>query len=459
MGKSITQLLMEMKTENQVTALNHQNEFLGLKNLMVNQEISLAQKISESNENLKKMISDSSTYFQSEINKINAKFEESERRTENLIEAAIKAERERNEKKQESAKTNLAAMNLPPVASQNLVAPFPPPVPTIPRSVIPERLDNGLPGSSRSESFVDANGEKTKNTPVQESEDDKPAKFLDESQEKKREINVHKKKIIMKVERADFTKHIQNYDPEITDEYVFKNPVTYAAREAGVREKIYNATGIHPNKLDIIRVSTSTKRAKLAWISFKTAKTVSDIFRLAMQNGGSRDFNAFPHIPGKALKRHDAIVEILKRLQEQNLQLRYQIRLGQDDLEVRLKNHVPTDYRPYVRVEINTIDPNGEVPEWELSSNRVNPFTRLKKGNKRSAEESPENQKAQKKNKEIPEWRVGEFLWEFLEGTKTKPDYETEDVEVDELEEDDMTNVEETAETTNSAETDTDLIN
>merc|ERR1711954_155617 len=121
--------------------------------------------------------------------------------------------------------------------------------------------------------------------------------------------------------------------------------------------------------------------------------------------------------------------------------------------------HVPTDYRPYVRVEINTINPNNEVPEWELSTNRVNPFTKLDKGNKRTAEESPENQKAKKKNKEIPEWRVGEFLWEFLEGTKTKPDYETEDVEVDELEEDDMTNVEEPAESTDTAETDTDLIN
>ena len=43
--KSITQLLMEMKTENQVTALNHQNEFIGLKNLMVAQEVSLGQKI------------------------------------------------------------------------------------------------------------------------------------------------------------------------------------------------------------------------------------------------------------------------------------------------------------------------------------------------------------------------------------------------------------------------------
>ena len=52
---------------------------------------------------------------------------------------------------------------------------------------------------------------------------------------------------------------------------------------------------------------------------------------------------------------------------------------------------------------------------------------------------SPENQTARKRNRNIPEWKVGEFLWEFLEGTKTKPDYITEDVDLDELEEEDVT--------------------
>merc|ERR1711954_331816 len=135
-------------------------------------------------------------------------------------------------------------------------------------------------------------------------------------------LSIHKKKLIMKIERADIVKHVINYNPEVSDEYIFKNPVIYDARETGVKEKVFNATGIPPNKLDIVRVSVSTKKAKLAWVSFKTAKTVQDIFRLAMQNG-SRNFNAFPHIPGKALKRHDTIVEILKRLQDQNSQLRY----------------------------------------------------------------------------------------------------------------------------------------
>merc|ERR1711954_72751 len=150
----------------------------------------------------------------------------------------------------------------------------------------------------------------------------------------------------------------------------------------------------------------------------------------------NREFNIFPHVPGKAMKRHAAIIEILKRLQEQNTQLRYQICLGKDDLDVRVKNHLPNDYRPYVKVEIKTLDPNGEVPEWELSYGRVNPFSR-EGGTKRQAEESPKNQKSTKKRISVPEWKVWEFLWMFLEGTKTTPDYgnEEENLAEDEFDE------------------------
>merc|ERR1711954_216433 len=136
--KSIVQLLMEMKAENQTTAMNHQSEFLGLKNLMVQQEVSLGQKITESNENLKRMITENSNYFQAEINKINGKFEESERRTEKMIEAAIQAERTRIEKKEEAAKTNLAVGNVTPEAPINVMAPFPLPASMISRSAIPD---------------------------------------------------------------------------------------------------------------------------------------------------------------------------------------------------------------------------------------------------------------------------------------------------------------------------------
>merc|ERR1711954_435965 len=220
-----------------------------------------------------------------------------------------------------------------------------------------------------------------------------------------------------------------------TDEYIFKNPINNVAIMAGVKQKIFNATGIPHHKLKIKRVSISTKRAKLAWVSFESERIVSEIFRLATQNGGNREFNAFPHIPGKAMRRHDAMVNILKRLQESNTQLRYQIRLGKGDLELRCKNHFQYDYRPYVKIELATIDPNGEIPEWELSYKTVNPCSQTvltgDREKKRPAEESPENQKIQKRKKFVPEWQVGEFLWTFLEGTKTTPQYTEENLELE----------------------------
>merc|ERR1712081_62339 len=121
---------------------------------------------------------------------------------------------------------------------------------------------------------------------------------------------------------------------------------------------------------------------------------------------------------------------------------------------------MPHDYGPYVKVEIETLDPNGEVPERELSCNRVNPFDKGSKGNKRAAEDSPENQNSRKKNREIPDWRVGEFLWMFLEGTKTTPDYKKEDVNLNSLEETESEKDGEDAEEQSaSAETDTNLDN
>merc|ERR1712081_82195 len=271
-------------------------------------------------------------------------------------------------------------------------------------------------------------GEKEKGSLESEKEENKPERFISEDHEKEFEINYHKKKLILKVERKDFVEHMLDYNPEYTDEYIFKNPTNNVAVMAGVKQKIFNATGIPHHKLKITKVSISTKRAKLAWISFESEKIVSDIFRLATQKGGNREFNAFPHIPGKAMQRHDAIINILKRLQESNTQLRYQEQLGKGDIELRCKNHFQYDYRPYVKIELSMIDPNNEIPDWDLSYKRVNPCSQqtsitLDKGDKRQAEESPENQKQKKKTRFVPEWQIGEFLWMYLEGTKTTPSY------------------------------------
>lgn len=116
--------------------------------------------------------------------------------------------------------------------------------------------------------------------------------------------------------------------------------------------KIFNATGIMPHRLDILKASLSTKKAKLAWVTFQKVRTVNNIFCFAVQNGNQTNFHAFPHVPAKAIARKEGLENILNRLQGKKKAHRYQIRLGENDLEVFMKNHEPYNYKPYRKVEI-----------------------------------------------------------------------------------------------------------
>lgn len=58
------------------------------------------------------------------------------------------------------------------------------------------------------------------------------------------------------------------------------------------------------------------------------------------------DYNCFPHIPSKTIKRKEKIEEILKEVQELIKQLRYQVRMGETDVKVMVKYFYKNDYRP-----------------------------------------------------------------------------------------------------------------
>merc|ERR1711954_620696 len=213
----------------------------------------------------------------------------------------------------------------------------------------------------------------------------------------------------------------------MSEDYILKNPVTYEARVSGIKMKIYNAPGIPPHLLDVLRISISTKRAKLAWVTFGKKKTVSDIFRLAVINGNGTNFNAFPHVPAKAMARRDGIEEILKRLQVDNPSLRYQIRLGDSNLDIMVKNHKDYDYVPYWKVTVAMIDPNDEVPEWDLSAKEDEVETNV--NGKRGAQESPKGKPVSKR--QVADWQVSEFIWSYLEGTQTQARYDDRQWELD----------------------------
>merc|ERR1711954_298096 len=149
---------------------------------------------------------------------------------------------------------------------------------------------------------------------------------------------------------------------------------------------------------------------------------------LAVQNGNQTNFHAFPHIPAKAMARKTSLEEILKRLQSINEQIRYQIRLGKTDIELFMKNHEEYKWKPFRKVDIRIVDPNEEVAKWDLTKKNdkkdtrdANPLDAMKQPGKRGTVESPEARKSKRTN--IDDWQVCEFVWAFLEGTKTNPKY------------------------------------
>merc|ERR1711954_225372 len=85
------------------------------------------------------------------------------------------------------------------------------------------------------------------------------------------------------------------------------------------------------------------------------------------------------------------------------------------------------DYQPYVPVCLDILDPNNEVPDWDLNT-KPSPEDTAEdqfKGNKRIAENSPEGSLARKRKPEnyVNDWQIAEFLEAYINGTATAPNY------------------------------------
>ena len=88
-----------------------------------------------------------------------------------------------------------------------------------------------------------------------------------------------------------------------------------------------------------------------------------------------------------------------------------------------MKHHFEYNYRPYVTIDLDTIDPNNEFPEWKYEKkykspvkdkNVANQFQwQIKEKGKRGASASPGGRKA-KKEKNVNNFQIAEFLWSFL---------------------------------------------
>merc|ERR1711954_501772 len=126
---------------------------------------------------------------------------------------------------------------------------------------------------------------------------------------------------------------------------------------------------------------------------------------------------------------------------------RYQISLGEKDIDVMLKNHRDYHYVPYRKVTINMIDANNEVPEWDLDTKKEE-LPNTNENGKRGAPDSPEGRPAPKRV--VSDWQISEFIWSYLEGTQTSTNYDDRQWELEPIqpEEDDAEETEDEQENT-----------
>merc|ERR1711954_16543 len=343
-------ILNKILQSNETNAAIVKQEMGGLSIRFDNTEKAISDDINS----LKNTINANAAEFRKDIQRIDKRLEENDARTANLIEQAIAKERENwaNRMAQMEEKlTNIESRNVP--TERTLVEESEPRVSEEPgpsgvsetrEQIVSMTFNNTVRPRQQRQGNHNGEARRNKHPEVADEENKKPERFLNKTHEKKWELSDCKRKVIIRVTVNDFINEIEDKEANMTEDYVFKNPINYDARITGIKTKIFNATGIPHHKLDIVRISISTKRAKLAWVTFVKTKTVADIFRLAVINGNASEFNAFPHVPAKAMERRDGIEAILKSLQSDNPQLRYQIRLGDEDLEIYLKNHKEYDY-------------------------------------------------------------------------------------------------------------------
>merc|ERR1711954_635896 len=127
------------------------------------------------------------------------------------------------------------------------------------------------------------------------------------------------------------------------------------------------------------------------------------------------------------MTRKTALKEILKRLQGINKQFRHQIRLGTQDLELYMRNYQEFNWKPYRKIDIDSIDSNDVIPKWDLTikadkANKIdiNPFDCKKQPGERGPVESPEA-RINKRKKTLMTGRYASFCGHFWKEPKLPP--------------------------------------
>ena len=143
----------------------------------------------------------------------------------------------------------------------------------------------------------------------------------------------------------------------------------------------------------------------------------------------------FPVIPPCGTERKKSLETNMKSLQGTNLKLRYQIRLGEHDFCIFLKEYIKGEYTPYREVPIEFVDPHEEAPPIKTANTNVLPeelpeseddLRKHDNGSNINWKILTEKQKRElfrlklkEKQSKVSILQISEFLGEYLNGTRT----------------------------------------
>ena len=169
---------------------------------------------------------------------------------------------------------------------------------------------------------------------------------------------------------ADHNKH--QHLPSDGESKLLYGPEYYNERiQAGV-DFCENDLHIPYHMIDIHDCHMCVKpKDKILWV------VVSKDFAKQMFMAAAREQNSkigvIQFIPPPAIDRKVALGKSLTTFRQMDTSLRTQIRVGECDLEVWAKHHVKGEYHPYVKVDMEVIDPLEELPLINNEGRIINP--------------------------------------------------------------------------------------
>ena len=244
----------------------------------------------------------------------------------------------------------------------------------------------------------------------------------------------YRRRLAVRVDIEDFRAATDQDISGIAPSVLFRDPAWETLRYRTLTRKLSINTHIPESQIRITDLNISSVNFDIAWIRFESEIIVKNIY-MSSAKVQSDKLHMFPVIPSCGTDRKKFIENLLKKLQTTNKKLRYQIRLGDADFKIFVKEYNKGEYSPYREIPMEILDPNEQAPEIRTDNKKILPeelpepedkLLELFRGEETDWKGmSPDQRKGlfklllKKKNKQVSILQISEFLSEFLAGTKT----------------------------------------